>query len=196
MDTDLKRIVIRDKENNLLETDYYASRNGDVIRNGKIRKTHLGTNGYLTVGIHYKGDGSATTKSVHRLIANAFVPNPDNKREVNHINGIKTDNRAENLEWVTPSENSLHAYKNGLSKPTIKYALEGARAKRDKLIAFRSKRFLGSHNPHALLKEEHVVQIREKYKVGYKVKQLAQEYNVSRQCIGLIVHYINWKHIQ
>lgn len=195
MDTELERIIIRDKENNLIETDYYASRNGDIIRNGKVRKTSMGTNGYLTVGLHYKGDGSAVTKSVHRLIATAFVPNPSNKREVNHINGIKTDNRTENLEWVTPRENSLHAYKNGLSKLRIKYALEGAKAKRDKLIAFRSKRFLGSNNPHALLKKEQVIQIRKKYENGYKIKHLAQEYNVSRQCIGGIVHYTNWKHI-
>ena len=66
--------------------------------------------GYLRVKV-WRPNGTYYTKVVHRLVAEAFIPNPGNKPQVNHKNGNKKDNRVNNLEWVTQSENMVHRYR-------------------------------------------------------------------------------------
>ena len=71
------------------------------------------TNNYLSVGLIKNRKQKSLL--VHRLVAEAFIPNPENKPYVNHINGRKDDDRVENLEWCTASENATHAIKTGLN---------------------------------------------------------------------------------
>lgn len=84
----------------------------------RILKLKVNTSGYLCVNLY--GGVECTCKMVHRLVAEAFIPNPENKPQVNHINGNKRNNKVENLEWVTASENQYHAVRTGLHKPSQK----------------------------------------------------------------------------
>ena len=96
---------------------YSVSNKGRVRNNetGYILKPVDFSRGYLKVSIR-NGDGAEVNRMVHRLVAMAFIPNPENKPEVNHKNGIHGDNRLENLEWVTGEENRSHAYETGLAR--------------------------------------------------------------------------------
>ena len=106
--------------------DYLVSDKGRVKRL-KVLTLNVGNSGYKTANIR------GNTKTVHRLVASAFIPNPKNKRCVNHIDGNKLNNNVNNLQWVTHKENTQHAIKKGLdhkrSYPVIQIDFNGKTVK-------------------------------------------------------------------
>lgn len=95
-----------------------GSSNNIRIAKGRMLKFCDLKDGYLGVGLHKCG--KALTKSVHRVVIEAFADNLENKPTVNHKDGNKHNNCIDNLEWSTYSENNLHAYKTGLNKSNIR----------------------------------------------------------------------------
>lgn len=139
-----------------------------------ILKLSKYSNGYLQLSVII--NNIRHTFISHRVVAKYFVENPEPVlyKIVNHKNGVKTDIRAENLEWCTSSMNNLHAYRTLKRKP---------------------RSMIGESNTKAKLKEKEVLEIRSKYKQGITQSLLAKEYNVKLPVIYKIINNINWKHI-
>lgn len=89
--------------------------------NERLLKLHIQHDGYLRAALS-KGN-KRRYFNAHRIVAGVFIPNPENKSHVNHINSVRSDNRVENLEWVTPRENTQHAIKSGRFHSSIKNLL-------------------------------------------------------------------------
>jgi hypothetical protein len=96
---------------------YAVTSDGEVkrLKTGNILSPSMNNSGYLTINVGPKNYRSG--KSVHRMVARAFVDGYAPGLDVNHINGVKTDNRAENLEWCSRSRNIKHSFELGLSTP-------------------------------------------------------------------------------
>ena len=141
---------------------------GTRLLKGKVKKQDVSVHGYCQINLTRE---KGTRKFfVHRLVLMAFVG--DSKLPVNHKNGNKLDNRLENIEYCTYSENTKHAYKNGLLKP------------------------LSSEKAHkSKLNKKKVLQIRKLYSQNESEKTLACKYNVSQSTINRIVNNITWRDI-
>lgn len=151
------------------ENNYKVSNLGKVknIKTGRILKGVLDKDKYLKLTL-YNG-GIKFNKIVHRLIAQAFVPNPKNKPQVNHIDANKQNNNAINLEWCTPLENIRHAMDKGI-KGTAK----------------------GSRNNLSKLVEKDIIYIR---KTFLSKNALALKYKVHISTIERIISRKTWRHI-
>ncbi len=181
------------------ENTYVVSNDGfvkNIFRNRLLKPGSGKLGWYLRVNL--TKEKKIKTKYIHRLVAECFIPNPENKKCINHINGNKQDNRVENLEWVTHSENTLHAWNNGLMenvRENLKNRVyEGGRK-------YTSRHYYGEENSRSKLTNKQVLEIRSKYTKsnrwhkGYDMLRLAKEYNVCKSKIFQIISRQSWKHI-
>lgn len=147
--------------------DYFSVTEGGRIfshRTNKFLKLHINRKGYCIFSTKINGrDGKAICFKVHRVVAEAYLLNPENKSEVNHIDGNKLNNNVINLEWVSRSENIQHAYNTGL-----KFAAKGTK------------------NANSKLSDKDVQEIRQNIE-KLTIRELAVKYGVHHSTISRCV---------
>lgn len=146
---------------------YTKGRFGFVLRKQKTIKPQLRER-YMAVGLY--NNLKFNSNPIHRLVAQAFIPNPDNKPQVNHIDGNKLNNNYSNLEWCTSKENVKHSYDIGIRKT-------------------------GEKHHCAKLKENDILEIRTN-KNNLTQKELGLIYGVTHFLINRIVTKKEWKHVK
>lgn len=147
----------------LIDSDGRWKRN-----NGRILKGRINTKGYFKVHLY---SNINMDLAIHRLVAICFIPNPENKPQVNHKNAIKTDNRLENVEWMTNEENKNHALDNDLY-------------------------WRGEKNHTTVLTNDQVLEARRRHKLeGATVALLAREMGVHYNTMTSIINKKTWIHL-
>lgn len=157
------------------KTKYMVTINGEVISirkdTKKILKPCIDKDGYHHVMIYL--DGIAYNRSVHRLVALAFIDNPDGKPEVNHKDGNKNNNHASNLEWTTTKENIGHAWDTGLSNAKI-----------------------GTEHPESIYSDKQIKKVCKMLENNkYSMKEISEKTKVSYTVVKQIKNRVLWKHI-
>lgn len=150
------------------DTFYFITEDGQVWSEHSKRFLKLIIHrGYHKVHLNFNENAI-----VHRLVAELYLENPENKPQVNHIDGNKLNNHYTNLEWCTQSENTKHAYDMKL------------------MVA------LGEKNSNAKLTTEQVIEIRMlRSELNFKIKELSIKFKVDESTIKGIIYRTNWKHI-
>lgn len=146
-----------------------------IIRREAIMKLKTTNFGYITVSLYNHSAKKSKNYFVHKLVLTMFSPNPENKLEGNHKNGIKSDNTLENLEWCTRAENNRHAIETGL------------------LVARK-----GSEVYNAKLNEEKIALIRRFYRIFPKTKQkdFSKRIEICHKQLNSILKNKTWKHVK
>ncbi len=143
-------------------------------RSNKILKQHLSKNGYMTVAVRIGGrNGQAYCFKIHRLVAEAFIPNLENKPMVNHIDNNRANNHISNIEWCTAKENAQHCVKSG-----------------------NHPRLSGEDNGQSKLTKDQVEYIRKVFKPHDKefgARALGRKFNVNKTTILSVVNNESWK---
>lgn len=163
----------------------------DVRSNGTNGSNRMLKGALMKVGVSKGGYGMVTlyknrkktTFIVHRLVAIAFIDNPDNKRTVNHINGIKTDNNSKNLEWATHKENSQHGWDTGLITPShnnINGNAQGEKHHGAKLTVKDVRFILGNVRTNGGTMSQ---------------RELGRHFGVSQSAVYHIVKRNTWRHV-
>jgi hypothetical protein len=150
------------------------SPNGRLMK-GKIRTPNLRSHGYIQFNLYDKENKKFKAKNLHRIIAEAFIPNPENKKCINHIDANPSNNALSNLEWCTHQENVSHAVRLGL---------------------FRDQN--GQKNNMVVLSDDDVIKIKTMLKNGLSCHKIHKHYfsHVSSGAIRAIKENRTWVHIQ
>lgn len=139
---ELNDLEIDVRENGEIHTlDHKTIRKNGRLDNRKGKKLKPGMDKYGYLKVVLTNDGIRKNFAVHKLVAMAFIENNYNKPTINHINGIKTDNRVGNLEWATHHEQKVHSIENGLCVDNIK-ALRDSNVRNSKRIKYSNKIYL------------------------------------------------------